>query len=279
VTVPHDPARLAVLSPSIMDIVYRLGLRSHVVAVDCYASLGSVGGLSEDYSPDQIALWNLSPAMCVQVGPTFVPEMLVNLTPQLVLASTIVSVSAVEEISHELGVPVVMLQAPTLSGILYDDELVGEIFGVNSTATALNAQLSAGLFNATNVSGAASSFPTVLLTYSVDFGGYWTYGPGTFGLSLIEISGATSISATATTPYPELTSAQVLLDDPQFIVYGVGFGLNESTYAGGPDWSQFGAVQAGNVTGINSNWLTEPDPTMILDGIPAFLALFHPAGT
>ncbi|MCI4365157.1 MAG: ABC transporter substrate-binding protein [Thermoplasmata archaeon] len=277
VTVPHAPARLAVLSPSIMDIVYRLGLRSHVVAVDCYANLGASTGLSEDYSPDQIARWNLSSSMCVQVGPTFVPEMLVNLTPQLVLASTIVSVSAVEEISNQLHVPVVMLQPPTLSGILYDDALVGEIFGVNSSATTLNAQLSAGLFNATNISGSAFSFPTVLVTYSVDSGGYWTFGPGTFGLSLIEISGATSISATATTPYPELSSAQVLLDNPQFIIYGTGFGLNESTFAGGPDWSQFAAVQAGNVSGINSNWLTEPDPTMILEGIPTLDALFHPA--
>jgi iron complex transport system substrate-binding protein len=278
VTVPYDPARIVVLSPSVMDIVFRLGLRSHVVGVDCYAAAD--GGLSSDYSPDQVALWNLSSSMCVQVGPTFVPEMLANLTPQLVLAATIVSVAAVEEITNQLGIPVVLLQPPTLSGILYDDSLVGQIFGASGAANALNAQLSAELYNATNVSAQVAStgapFPTVLVTYSVDSGGYWTFGPGTFGLSLIEISGGTSISAGATAPYPELSSAQVLLDDPQWIIYGVGFGLNESTYAGGPDWSEFSAVQHGNVTGINSNLLTEPDPTMILDGIPALLAVLHP---
>src|SRR5208282_420698 len=277
VTVPLNPARVAVLSPSIMDVVYRLGLRSHVVGVDCYAAAD--GGLSDDYSPDQVALWNLSSSMCVQVGPEFVPEMLVNLTPQLVLASTIVSVAAVEEITNQLGIPVVMLQPPTLSGVLYDDNLVGEIFGVQPTANALNAQLSSELFNATNVSGSAYVDPTVLVTYSVDSNGYWTFGPGTFGESLIEIAGGASISANAVTPYPELSSAQVLLDDPQIIVYGLGFGLNESTYAGGPDWSSLGAVQSGNVVGINSNWLTEPDPTMILLGIPALLELLHPVAT
>jgi len=277
VTVPLDPARVAVLSPSIMDIVYRLGLRSHVVGVDCYAAAD--GGLSDDYSSDQVALWNLSSSMCVQVGPEFVPEMLVNLTPQLVLASTIVSVAAVEEITNQLGIPVVMLQPPTLSGVLYDDNLVAEIFGVQGTANALNAQLSTELFNATNVSGSAYVDPTVLVTYSVDSNGYWTFGPGTFGESLIELAGGASISANSTTPYPELSSAQVLLADPQLIIYGVGFGLNESTYAGGPDWSDLGAVQSGNVTGINSNWLTEPDPTMILQGIPALLGVLHPGGT
>jgi len=277
VSVPLHPARVAVLSPSIMDIVYRLGLRSHVVGVDCYAAAD--GGLSDDYSSDQIGLWNLSPSLCVQVGPEFVPEMLVNVTPQLVLASTIVSVAAVSLNTKKLGIQIVMLQAPTLSGVLVDDDLIGEIFGVPAAASALNAQLSSELFNATNASASAPTpLPTVLVTYSVDSGGYWTFGPGTFGLSLVEIAGGVSISAKATTPYPELSSAEVLLDNPRYIVIGEGFGINESTFAGGPDWSTFGAVQAGNVTGIDSNWLTEPNPTMILEGIPALLAILHPVG-
>jgi len=274
VTVPYDPARVAVLSPSIMDIMFRLGLRNHVVGVDCYAAAD--GGLSEDYSPDQVALWGLSASMCIQVGPTFAPEMLENLTPNLVLASTIVSVAEVETISNTLGIPVVMLQPPTLSGILVDVSLVGEIFGQPVPAAALNGMLSLELYNATETDGNLATLPTVLLTYSVDANGYWTYGPGTFGESLIEIAGATSIGANATTPYPELSPAQVLVADPSAIVYGVGFGLNESTYAGGPFWSDFSAVKDGNVTGIDSNWFTEPDPTMILSGIPALFAAFHP---
>jgi len=275
VVVPFDPKRVAVLSPSIMDIMFRLGLRSHVVGVDCYAAAD--GGLADDYSSDQVALWNLSSSMCVQVGPTFAPEMLENLTPQLVLASTIISVAEVETISSTLGIPVVMLQPPTLSGILVDDALVGTIFGVTSVAAALDARLAVELYNATELTGNLPSLPTVLVTYSVDGNGYWTFGPGTFGESLIEIAGATSIGATATTPYPELSPAQVLVANPSVIVYGVGYGLNETTYAGGPLWSEFSAVKAGNLTGIDSNWLTEPDPTMILEGIPALLAAFHPA--
>jgi iron complex transport system substrate-binding protein len=275
VHVPYDPARVAVLSPSLMDSVYRLGLRSHVVAVDCYAA--SFGGLAEDYSPDQIALWNLSSSMCVQVGPTFVPSMLVDLAPDLVLASTIVSIADVEEITNQLHVPVVMLQPPTMSGILVDVSWIGEIFGVETAASALNAQLSTELYEASNVTASASAYPSVLLTYSVDENGYWTFGPGTFGESLLELTGAVGLGANSSFPYPELSPQQVLSGDPSWIVYGVGFGLNESTYASGPDWSSFPAVQDGNLSGIDSNWITEPDPTMILQGMPALLALFHPA--
>ncbi len=275
VKVPWDPSRVAVLSPSIMDIMFRLGLRNHVVGVDCYAP--ALGGLSDDYSPDQIALWNLSSSMCVEIGPTFDAESLVNVTPQLVLASTIVSVAAVEEISTTLGIPVVMLQPPTLSGILVDVSLVAEIFGVTTPAQSLDGQLSAELYNATTLDQTLASFPTVLVTYDADSNGYWTFGPSTFGQSLIEIAGGASISANATTPYPELSPGQVLVADPQWIIYGVGFGLNESTYAGAPLWSEIPAVQHGNVSGMDSNWLTEPDPTMILEGIPALVAILHPA--
>jgi ABC-type Fe3+-hydroxamate transport system substrate-binding protein len=274
VQVPVDPSRVAVLSPSIMDVMFRLGLRSHVVGVDCYAP--NLGGLSADYSPDQVNLWNLSSSMCVQVGPSFDAESLVNVTPQLVLASTIVSVAAVEEISTTLGIPVVMLQPPTLSGILVDVSLVGEIFGVNSTAAQLNAQLTTELYNATNFTSSLPSLPTVLVTYSLSSDGYWTFGPTSFGESLIEVAGAANIGANATVPYPVISAEQVLVSDPSWIVYATGFGLNESYYASGLLWSEFPAVKDGNVTGVNSNWLTEPDPTMILVGLPALLTVLHP---
>jgi iron complex transport system substrate-binding protein len=274
VTVPFDPARVAVLGPSIVDLAYQLGLRAHIVGVDCYAAAD--GGLADDYSADQVALWNLTSSMCVQVAPEFVPSMLAALTPSLVLAATIVSTAEVEQVAGELGVPVIILQPPTLSGVQVDATLLGQVFGIAIRAQALNARLGSELYNATNLTAGAARLPTVLLTYSADAGGYWTFGPGTFGESLLEITGGSSISATASTPYPELTAAQVLAAQPSWIVYGTGFGLTESSYASGPSWSDFQAVKDGNVSGIDSNWLTEPDPTMILDGIPALLAIFHP---
>jgi iron complex transport system substrate-binding protein len=282
VTVPTNPTRVVVLSPSIMDTMYRLGLRSHVVGIDCYAP--SLGGLSDDYSPDQIALWNLSSSMCVQIAPTFDTEQLLNDSPQLVLASTIVSVADVETISVDFHIPVVMLQPPTLSGILVDVTLLGEIFDLPAKASALNVQLQLGLGEANglqqNLTNNGSSFPTVLVTYSVDTNGYWSFGPGTFGQSLIELASASSISANATFPYPELSPEVVLASTPDFLIYGIGFGLNLTYYQEfGPEWSQISAVQDGNALGINSNYLTEPDPTMILDGLPQLISILHPGST
>ncbi len=277
VTVPYDPSRVAVLGPNIMDSMYRLGLRSHVVGVDCYAA--SLGGIADDYSSDQVALWNLSQSMCIQIGPTFSIESLLNATPQLVLAATIVSTASVEEISVTYGIPVVMLQPSSLGGIQVDLDILSQIFPVASAAAALNVQLASELYNASEVVENAPSFPIVLVTYDADSNGYWTFGPGTFGESLIEAAGATSIGANATFAYPELSPEQVLAANPQWIVYGVGFGLNLSYYQAAPLWSSLPAVQAGNITGLDSNWLTEADPTMILQGLPALIAIFQPGLT
>ena len=283
VVVPAHPQRVAVLSPSIMDSMFRLGLRLHVVAVDCYSA--AFGGLTADYSSDQVALWGLSSSMCVQVGPSFDFEALLNATPDLVLASTIVSVSAVEEITSTYHIPVVMLQPPTLSGIVVDVGLMGQMFHVPSAAEALSAQLQLELGNATtiaqNLTNAGVNFTTVLVVYSVNPAGspspgYYTFGPGTFGSSLIEVASATSISANAQLPYPELSGAQVLAADPQVIICGTGFGLNVSSYAQGPDWSALTAVKTGHDVGVDSNYLTEPDPTMILVGLPTLLHYLHP---
>ncbi|HTP54250.1 MAG TPA: ABC transporter substrate-binding protein [Thermoplasmata archaeon] len=279
VTVPHDPSRVVVLGPSILDAMVSLGLRSHVVGVDCYVP--AFGGIDEDYSAGQIANWSLSPSMCVQVEP-LVDEELLNLTPQLVLATTIVSVLDVETISQTYHIPVVMLQPPSLSGIEVDLDLLGSIFGVASQAQAVNAELAAGIANATAFQANLTDqyppvpFPTVLVTYDVDSNGYWTYGPGTFGESLIELASATSISANATLQYPELPGEEVLADNPTYIVYGTGFGLTESNFTGAPFWSSLSAPSDGHAYGMYSIYLTEPDPTMILVGLPLLLDLLHP---
>lgn len=281
VSVPYDPSRVVVLGPSIMDSMYRLGLRSHVVGVDCYAP--NLGGLSSDYSADQVALWNLSSSMCVETGPTFDVEQLLALSPQLVLAATIVSVAAVEEISQTYHIPVVMLQPATLTGVVLDEELLSQIFNVPAASASLELALQSALNRAVslqnNLTANGTAFPTVLVTYSADGNGYWTFGPGTFGQSLIELASGASISANATLSYPELSGEQVLASDPEYLVYGTGFGLNESTYAGAPFWSQLTATQDGRAVGMDSNYFTEPDPTMILVGLPQLIAILHPGSS
>lgn len=280
IAVPHDPSRVAVLAPSITDTMFRLGLRSHIVAVDCYAP--AFGGITADYTPGQIVSWNLSAAMCVQTGPALNIEQLLNASPQLVLVSTIVSVADVEEVQATYHIPTLVVQPSTIGGILADVDLLGQIFGVTPTANTLVGQMQTVLATAQDVAANLSAptppipFPTLLVTYYADQNGYWTYGPGTFGQSLIELVSAVSIAASSPIAYPELSGSQVLADDPTGIIYATGFGENLSLYQSGPQWSSFGAVGSNHVWAMDSTLLTEADPTMILSGVPQLLELLHP---
>lgn len=279
VSVPVEPARVASLAPSITDSMVLLGLRSHVVAVDCYA----FEGLSGDYTPAQIAAWNLTAPMCVETGPTLNVEELLNATPQLVLVATTTSESTVEELTVTYHLPVLVLQPSTLGGIEVDGQLLADIFPSATTrADALEAQMQGALESAaslaTNLSDNGTPLPTVLITYYTDSSGYYTFGPGSFGQSLLEVAAAASISADAPLEYPELSGGQVMVANPWAVIYATGFGLNLSTYAQAPDWSSLNATVSGHDWPMDSTLLTEADPTMILVGLPALIALLHPAG-
>lgn len=283
VSVPSSPQRVVVLSPNILDTMVRLGLRSDIVGVDCSAA--SSGGLTADYSNDQIAAWNLTSSLCVQVSPSFDVEQLVGDRPALVLASTIISLSNIEELSTTYHLPVVVLAPSTIGGILVDVQTLATIFGNPAPARPLLASLQTELGKAAALASAVlangTPLPKVLLTYyavaaGLSTPGYFTFGPGTFGQSLVELAGGASISANATIAYPELSGPQVLYDGPDVIVYGTGFGIDLSMYQAGPDWNQFPAVSSGHVYPIDSNLVTEADPTMVLEGLPALIALLHP---
>lgn len=282
VAVPPHPSRVVVLGTSIVDSMVRLGLRGEIVGVDC--GTPAAGGLTQDYNASQIAAWSLTQSLCIETSPAVNGAQILNATPDLVLATTLVSLSDIEEISVTDGLPVVVLQPSTLGGIVVDVQLLGEIFGAAGAAQGLVDQLQQVLGTVqqvvTNLSF-TSALPSVLLTYYASPSGspdpgYWTYGPGTFGESLIEFVGASSISANSSIPYFALSGDQVLASDPWGIVYGTGFGVTLSTYQQGPQWSSLPAVTAGRAWGIDSNLITEPDPTMVLTGLPILLDLVHP---
>ena len=203
------------------------------------------------------------------------------------LATTITSAASVEQLSVTFGLPVVMLNPTTLQGIVSDVQLVSTIFpSVSSTANALVSSLNVQLNNASNFDSNLSTngvvLPTLLLTYYYDQGGYYTYGPDTFGQSLIDALGAVNVAGDSPLVYYELNGSVVLEDNPQVILYGTSWNDawlvgNETpsewaspTY-GAPYWSQLN----GTKVALDVTLVSEPDPTLILD-LPWLLHAVHP---
>lgn len=282
VSVPADPSRVVVLGPNVMDTIFSLGLRSHVVGVDC--SNASLGGLEGDYDPAQVSQWNLSPSMCVLAYPEVSPSELLSLNPQAVLASTDISVSGLEQWSSTNGIPVVFFGPSTLGSVVYDVQMAATIFGVDAASAHLVNQLQTVLDQSTsflsNLTNNGTPLRSVLMTYyPVPAGspdaGYYTFGPGSFGQSLIELAGGVNIAGNAPTSGPELSGSEVLYDNPSVVIYGTGFGINLTSYQQGPDWSNIPAVVHGNVTGIDVTIITEVDPTMVLS-LPMLTHILYP---
>jgi iron complex transport system substrate-binding protein len=282
VSVPLNASRIVVLAPSIMDLVYRLGLRDRVVGVGCTASI--TGGIFNEYTPNQTGLWGLTNATCVTDDPSLDTAGVALLLPQLVLASTITSVTDVQTLTQTYGIPVVILAPSTLEGIARDVQLVAQMFpSTGPIALALESTIEVTLANATSFDATLSdnnvTNPSVLLTYYYYPGEYYTYGPGTFGESLVDLAGGASISAGLPLQYEGLNASSVLLDQPSVILYGTSWndpyvvsGQTPSVWASGaPYWSQLN----GTKIAVDIVLVSEPDPTMIL-ALPWFLYWLHP---
>jgi iron complex transport system substrate-binding protein len=269
VSLPANPSRAVVLGPNVMDTMFLLGLRSQVVGVDC--SNATLGGLEGDYTPAQVDLWSLTSSMCVLAYPEVSSADLLSLNPQVVLSSTSLSVPGLESWSSNYGIPVVFFGPSTLGSVVYDVQMAATIFGISPThlVSQLQTALSQSSSFLTNLTNNGTPLRSVLMTYyPVAAGepdaGYYTFGPGSFGQSLIELAGGANVAGNATTSTPELSGTQALYDDPSAVIYGTGFGVNLTAYQQGPDWGSIPAVANGNVTGIDVTLMTEVDPTMVL---------------
>jgi ABC-type Fe3+-hydroxamate transport system substrate-binding protein len=274
VTLAHPAQRIVALQPSVMDILFRLGLRDRVVGVDCGAA--AEGGVYADYTPGQVTNWSLQNVPCIVWLPSLDIPAIVALQPDLVIGATGIAITSLDQITDTYGIATLYLNPANLSGIGHDVSLVAALTGTEATGRDLCAAMNASLSEDSQAVSNLSSRMRILLTYYADTGGYYTFGPGTFGNALVTAAGAVSITATDTQANEgEISGTYVLAADPEAIVVGVGFGWNVSSYAIGPDWADFPAVQQGHVYPIDATLISEPDPSMIF-GIATLIHLLYP---
>lgn len=270
VTVPTNPGKVVVLAPSVMDMVYRVGARSAVVGVGCTSAIP--GGILNEYSPNQTALWGLSNSTCITDYPTLNTEGIANSSAQVVLATTITSQSAVDVLVGTYHIPVIVFSPATLEGIVGDVRILAQVFPADAaTALTLESELTRTLAQVTaedaNLTNAQVPVPSVLLSYYFDSGGYYTFGPGTFGESVIELAGGSNIAGSVPLQYDEINATVVLNDQPTVVLYGTSWndpdlvaGETPGVWASAPYWSQL----SGTKIALDVTEVSEPDPSMIL---------------
>lgn len=250
------PERIVSVAPTPTEMLFAVGAGDLVVGVDDYS----------DY-PAEVA--NLT-----KVGSyTLNTEVIIGLQPDLVVSSDLVPLAQLE-LLEDRGIPFVILATRTIDDVMKDVRLIGILTGhveeANELADDLQDRVEA-VEAKTLADGVVK--PRVYLEYYP----YWTYGPGSFGNDLIALAGGINIAENTSSEYPMVTSEFVIAQDPEVIVYTIGY-MTTTTgeeIASRPGWDEITAVSDGSIYSMDDNLVSRYGPR-IVDGLEELAAILHP---
>ena len=259
---PADPQRIVSLSPGITETLYALGLGPSVVGVTRYcawppeaASLPKVAGFGEiNYE----AVLRARPDLAV------LPEDRVR--DRLAL--------------ERLGLPVLMLDTLSVSGLLRTITLLGRYAGRGDEAEKLKAGLEKSLTAARAAAGDRPRPRVLLAVMRADQGTggiteIYAVGRDGFYSELIEAAGGQN-AYTGTLPFPRLSREALIVLDPEVIIEIIFDGANQESAR--RDWLDFASIRAvknGRVFVLTEQAHTVPGPRFA-DTLTLLSRAFHP---
>ncbi len=257
ISLKETPNRIVSTAPTPTEILFSVGAGSQVVGVD-------------DYSNYPAETANLTKVGGAQLN----TEAILGLKPDLIVSSDLIPIDQLNQLEKQ-GIPYVVFAAKSMNDVYKDVQLAGTITGHTQEANSLVSQLQKRVDAVTNKTLAANvSKPKVYLEYYP----LYTFGPGSFGDSLIRMAGGTNIAANSSQAYPTVTDESVIAGNPDVIVYTVGSMANETnadTIGARPGWSGIAAVADSKVYSISDDLVTRYGPRLV-DGLEQLAELIHP---
>lgn len=263
VTIPAEPTRIVTLTPAATETLFALGVGDRIV------------GKAQDillYPPQASAVPDVErfdgSAIVVDV------ERIVADKADLVIAGGNFGTppDTVQKL-RDLGLPVVVVYAPTIAGVYTDIELLGQAVGRPAEAAAMVATMHAG-FDA--VAAAVAGAPKPRVYYEIDATGAY-YGPSdhSFLAEMIGLAGGDPITTGSTDKY-DIPAERLLAADPQVILLAdAAYGVKASDVAARPGWSTMTAVKNGDIRPIDDSTITRPGPRLFL-GLGLLASTIHP---
>ncbi len=193
-------------------------------------------------------------------------EQVVNMTPDLVLATTIQPAQIVDQLEN-LSIPVLVFEPSNISNIYSDMITLGKVTGHSAGAAAEVNHMKSVI---SSVRAKISGYQKESLLYMMWPNPIYTAGPNSFINSVIATAGGDNIAANLSGPYPVIHLEQVLQDNPQTIIVDNNTGVsNLSYFTNGSQskiWSNISAIKNDRLLIFNvteSNWVNEPGPLTI----------------
>lgn len=241
VTVNSKPQRIVTLNPSAAQTLWEIGAKDRVVGVSQYAT----------YLDGADKLTNIS-----GTGRQFVnTEKVVGLNPDLVLAPNTIPNATVETLRNA-GVTVFKFDfGKSFEDIYAKTTLIGRLVGECDGATRIVSAMKTRVETVRQAVGNESTPGAVYL-----LSGGFVAGNGTFIGDVIETAGGENLAASAgIQSYKKISPEVVANQNPKWIVTS-----NRSVIPDGAPWTGTTAVQQNQTIVVNSNYISEPAPRVVL---------------
>jgi iron complex transport system substrate-binding protein len=259
VTLKAEPRKIVSLTPAETEILFALGVGDRIV--------GKVEDLTP-YPPEVTSIPDVAKYGSVDV------EKIVSLGADLVIAGGN-NFNPPDKIVQlrRLGVPVLVVYAPDVAGVLTDIELTGAAVGKSAEAKDLTASMQAAF---DQVATATAAFPKPRVFYELDATQkIFTAADDSFLAEMITLAGGQPITSGSKTNF-EIPLEKLVTADPELILLGdAAFGTTADTVKARNGWAGMTAVRTGAIVGVDGEIVSRPGPRLV-DGLRALALAIHP---
>lgn len=264
VTIKARPTTIVSLTPATTEILFAVGAGSRVKGVTD----------ADDYPPAVKQITQV-----VKLGAVDI-EKAVGLGADLVIAggNGLTSPDAISKL-RSLGIPVVVVNAPNVAGVLTDIQLVAAAAGEPAAATTLVASMRDQI-DAVKAAVSATGRVSPRVFYETGYSQGTVYGiaDSSAYADEIAIAGGNPVTTGSTTKW-NIPLESLIKADPQVIIVGDGVaGVTVAEVKARTGWDLMSAIKTGAVRLIDDTVVTRPGPR-IVEGLRALALAIDPSLT
>jgi iron complex transport system substrate-binding protein len=258
-----EPQKIVSLTPAETEILYAIGAGDRVV--------GKVDDIA-NYPPaaKDVPVVSKFGANGVEVD----TEKIVSLGTDLVIAGGQGGTpqDAIDKL-RSLKIPVLVVYAPDVDGVLKDVDLTGRAVGDVAAADGLEASMKQGF---ADVAAATNGVQKPRVFYETgDQPSIYGIADNSVYAQMIGLAGGTPITTGSASNW-EMPTEKLVAADPQLIILGdSAYGVTADAVAKRPGWAGMTAVKDKAITGIDDILVTRPGPRLV-DGLRLLVAAIHP---
>lgn len=254
VAVKKEPERIISLAPSTTEILFALGAGENLVGVTNY----------DDYPPE---VKNL-PRVSDYAGANL--EAILRQEPDIIFASNLSGQDEIEAL-EKLGIPVVMLQANSLSQIADSIRFTAQITGREKEGEKLVAEMEE---KRDTLALKLKDAPRLKVFYLVDANGTWTTGRGTFIHELIELAGGENVAG-GLNGWVQYSLDKIIQEDPSVIITAPHATHGKKVYEM-PGLKDTRAIKEGRFYVISDDNIVSRPSYRIVRGLEEIAEFLHP---